>query len=147
MATLTTLPKRAVKQGLVIHKIAERSRDYMQYGPFVSPTCVALPNLVLIDQGAPRRSALAVVRCSLRCASVLAGARRWLWSGARFAALRSSPHHWQPAVHPGRCHAMEHSRARTILGRADLKTGWPSKPTTHIAWAGASVGGKYTSYG
>jgi hypothetical protein len=72
MATLTTLPKRAVKQGLVIHKIAERSRDYMQYGPFVSPTCVALPNLALIDQGASRRSALVVVRCSLRCASVLA---------------------------------------------------------------------------
>ena len=41
MATLTTLPKRAVKQGLVIHKIAERRATTCNTAPSSSPTCVA----------------------------------------------------------------------------------------------------------
>ena len=63
-------------------------------------------------------------------------ARRWL--GPVLAALRSGPRPSTGTGCPsGRWHAMEHSRARNILGRADLKTRLPLQPAHVVAWTGA----------
>ena len=72
----------------------------------------------------------------------LSGSRRLAALGAGcgpvLAALRSGPRPSTGTGCPsGRWHAMEHSRATTLLGRADLKARLPLQPAHVVAWTGA----------